>query len=115
MTVVADPWLPVNWVRKFTVWAWARTARLKVIAAHANTVASVREDFERFIEYPPKRCLIETTKLQKTDRGRVRGPLPAVRDCYFVKTNCGLLLSVPDAARTETVSVFGPQGTVDVM
>src|SRR3984893_117272 len=34
---------------------------------------------------------------------------------YFVTTNCGLLLSVPDGVTTETVPVVAPAGTVALM
>jgi hypothetical protein len=34
---------------------------------------------------------------------------------YFVTTNCGLLLSVPDDVTTETGPVVAPGGTVALM
>src|SRR5262249_35818814 len=42
-------------------------------------------------------------------QSKVHGPL---RGDYFVTTNCGLLLSIPDGVITETVPVLAPAGTV---
>src|SRR5579872_550126 len=103
---------------KVTVCAWALTARLRVKATHANITASVGEVLERFIEISSlKKCLCESArKTSKTrarkPRGLCQGP---VRDDYWVTTNCGLLLRVPDGVTTETFPVVAPAGTVALM
>jgi hypothetical protein len=64
-------------------------------------------------EFPAVALIQQSRDLVKNRARKPRGSrLGPVRDCYFVTTNSGLLLSVPDGVTTETLPVVAPAGTV---
>src|SRR6266702_3895816 len=88
-----EPLFPLKTAIVCRICAWARTARLRVMAAHAS--ARVSKDFKLFMHILQKCLPSEAARVLKR-RARERRGSPQARSQrdYCVTRNCGLLFSV---------------------